>query len=49
MQVLVFDVASGQAVVNSNIPGLKEALGVATEAPFISVSLRSFLIFDLIH
>jgi hypothetical protein len=38
MQLLVFDVASGQAVVNSNIPGLKEALGVAAESPFISVS-----------
>ena len=37
MQLLVFDVASGQAVTNSNIPGLKEALGVAAEAPFISV------------
>ena len=37
-QLLVFDVASGQAVVNSNLPGLKEALGVAKDSPFISVS-----------
>jgi hypothetical protein len=39
MQLLVFDVASGQAVVNSDIPGLKEALGVAAESPFISVRM----------
>jgi hypothetical protein len=39
LQLLVFDVSSGQAVMNSNIPGLKEALGVATESPFVSVSI----------
>jgi hypothetical protein len=37
IQLLVFDVASGNAVVNTDVPGLKQALGVAAEAPFISV------------
>jgi hypothetical protein len=37
-------VASGQAVVNSNIPGLKEALCVATESPCVSVSIACCLL-----
>ncbi len=37
LQLLVLDVATGQALVNSAIPGLKQALGVADESPFISV------------
>lgn len=45
VQLLVFDVASGQAVVNSDIPGLKEALGVAAESPFISVRLGALFCF----
>lgn len=39
LQVLVFDVATGHAVVDTDVPGLKEVLGVAKDSPFISVSV----------
>ena len=38
LQVLVFDVATGHAVLDTDVPGLKEVLGVAKDSPFISVS-----------
>lgn len=38
LQVLVFDVATGHAVLDTDVPGLKESLGVAKDSPFISVS-----------
>jgi hypothetical protein len=47
LQLLVFDVATGEALVNSAIPGLKQALGVADESPFISVRRAPLLRPDL--
>ena len=40
LQLLLFDVASGRPLLNTDVPGLKQALGVAQDSPFISVSWR---------
>ena len=37
MQLLVFDTATGSTVLNSKLEGLKEALGVTADAPFVAV------------
>ena len=37
VQVVVLDTATGSKVLDSSLPGLKKALRVSTEAPFINV------------
>ena len=43
MQVLVFDTRTGDVKVNTDLPGLKKALGVSEIAPFIDIWGLAFL------
>jgi len=37
MQLLVFDVESGEKLLDSSLPTLKKDLGVSEDAPFIQI------------